>query len=68
MLDVSEDGAPGATHRERFTPGLDTLAANDLPVWLDVVAYGMAIALALIRAVIRSPNRLGARSMPGGTL
>jgi hypothetical protein len=56
------------THRERFTLGLDTLAGNDPPTWLDLVAYGIAIAiaLALVRAVIRSLNRLGAEPLPEG--
>lgn len=69
MLEVGEGGAAGSTHRERFTLGLDALAAGDPAVWLDIVAYGTALALAfgLLRAVIRSLNRQGAPPIPKGS-
>lgn len=68
IVELGENASGGGTHSERFTLGLDTLAANDPPAWLDVVAYGTAIAIAvpLLRAVVRSPNRLGIAPAHGG--
>ena len=51
----------GAAHRERFTFGLDMLAANDPPAWLDAVAYGVSLVLLalLVRGLVVSLRRMG---------
>ena len=63
QLDVGgNSGQPSGVHRERFTLGFDTLAQSDPPVWLDVLAYAVALAILglLVRGLIRSLRRLAA--------
>ena len=65
QVEVHAEGGEGGDdkHRERFTFGLDTLATADPPGWLDVVAYGVSLALLglLLRGLVASLMRLGRR-------
>jgi hypothetical protein len=47
-------------HRQKFTLGVDTIAVDEPPGWVDAVAYGLAIALLLllIRGVFKALGRL----------
>lgn len=71
QLEVSGDDAlSSGIHRERFTLGLDTLAESDPPVWLDVLAYTVALIILglLVRGLSRSLTRLpthGGKPLPG---
>jgi hypothetical protein len=61
QLDVSADAGPSSkVHRERFTLGLDTLAQSSPPLWLDGLAYAVAIVTfaLLLRGLLRSLRRL----------
>jgi hypothetical protein len=53
------EGVPG-THRQRFTLGVDTLAVDEPPAWVDLAAYGVAIVilLLLLRGVVKALSRL----------
>lgn len=68
QLVVEEDAATSATRpvSERFTLGLDALATEAPPGWVDVVAYGIAFVLVglLLRGTIRSVRRLEAPRDP----
>ena len=61
QLDVSgNSGRSTGVHRERFTLGFDTLTQSDPPVWLDLLAYAVALVILglLVRGLIRSLRRL----------
>jgi hypothetical protein len=57
QLDASAGAGPSSkVHRERFTLGLDTLAQSSPPLWLDGLAYAVALVILalLIRGLLRS--------------
>ena len=47
-------------HRQQFTLGVDTLAGEEPPAWVDAVAYGVSLVafLLLLRGVVRALGRL----------
>lgn len=53
----------GGTLSERFTLGLDALAASDPPAWLNLLAYGISLGIfvLLLLGLIRSVRRLSTR-------
>lgn len=60
ILEVEDESDRSAPHTERFTLGVDALANNDPPAWLDAAAYGLSVAVAalLLRALVGSLRRL----------
>jgi hypothetical protein len=58
---VAEQGqGVSGVHQERFTLGVDTLAGKEPAAWIDLVAYGFALAIfvLLLRGVVRALARL----------
>lgn len=65
---VGDDGqgVPG-THRQDFTLGVDTLAGDGPPAWVDWIGYVIALAVlvVLIRGVLRALARLPIQTSEG---
>jgi hypothetical protein len=58
---IAEDGGgESGIHRQRFTLGVDTLAVEEPPAWVDATAYGVSILVLglLLLGVVRSLRRL----------
>jgi hypothetical protein len=57
---AEKGGGRSGTHQQRFTLGVDALATDEPPAWVDVMAYGVSLLILglLIVGVVRALRRL----------